>query len=351
MRPDFQAMLPLYDLIVVPEHDAELLLPEGVQDRVVRVGPVLSRERCEMLPRGEARARLGVRPEQHCVYISAGGGGDRSAESHLQEVIGALQVDTSLSLVVGAGSLYRGKPVPGATALSANAAEYMHAFDAAVCAAGYNTFGELMFAGVPTVFLPQEKRADDQAARAQRACEVGAARVLAEGDSVLGAVHSLLAAPSARDVARTVVPENCARIAAAEILHLVHGEAEMDRLMSAFDGERLCTVRSTGVAAALDLAGRLRRRGASYDEALDGAISLLSGGAASAREIRGIVDAVFRLRPDDSVPLCVERAMTCACALITFVGGEGAAARAIASEGFAGSAAELASAIRERVPA
>ncbi len=348
--PDFRAMLPLYDAIVVPEHDAELFLPDAVLGRVAHVGPVLSRERCEMLSRDEARLRLGIADEQRCVYVSAGGGGDQGAESHLHDVVSALRVDPSLSIVVGAGPLYRGRPVVGATTLSGNAADYMNAFDVAVCASGYNTFGELMFAGVPSVFLPQEKRADDQVARAQRACDAGAACILEDGD-VLAAAHRLLAQPNARDAARRVVPDNCARNAAAEILRLAHNEAEIDALEGAFNDARLCGAQALGESVVLELAGRLRRGRANEDAvAFDGATKLLTGQLDAAHEIRGIVDAATRLVESGAVTTRVEVALACVEALGAFVGGEGAAARALVAEGNVIAADALASAIRKRVP-
>lgn len=346
-RPDFQAMLPLYDAIVVPEHEAELYLPASVRDRVTMVGPVLSRERCEMLPREEARARLGV-GDRRCVYVSAGGGGDRGAEAHLHEVVGALRSDPDLALVVGSGPLYRGRPVPGATTLPGAAAESMAAFDAAVCAAGYNTFGELMFAGVPTAFLPQEKMADDQAARAERAVAAGAARILRPGDDVRAAVAALLATPGAREAARAVVPENCARAAAAEILRVSHGEAAIDPLEAALDDARLSAARAVDEREVLELAARLRRRrGGQEGAAIDGAARLLAGRLAHVREVRGLADAVARLRPEADVAAHVDEVERTLSALGTLVGGEGAAARALAAEGLPGA---LAPAVRERVP-
>ncbi len=367
-RPDFQAMLPLYDAIVVPEHHAEgqLFLPDAVRDRVVHVGPVLSRERCEILPREEARARLGVGAAS-CVYVSAGGGGDRGAEAHLHAVVAALRRDPSIAVVVGSGPLYRGRPVPGATTPPGAAAEYMAAFDVAVCAAGYNTFGELMFAGVPTVFLPQEKLADDQAARAQRAVDAGAARVLGPDEELgaedrtgtvrerqgqlLAAVHALLGDASARDAARSIVPENCARQAAAEILRLVHGEAEMDDLEAALDDARLADARALDERTTLELAGRLRRGRLGEDEAaLDAAVELVRARPAGARELRGLIDAVIRADPRGSIATQGGVVRACVDALGAFVGGEGAAARLVVAEGFAGGAEELAHAIRARVP-
>ena len=235
-RADFQAMLALYDLIVVPEAEADVLTPPSVKDRVVHVGPVLSRERWELLPRDEARERLGITdPGKRVVFVSAGGGGDHNAEEELARTVAALSKGTELALVVGTGPLYRGRAFSNVTALSTRAAEHMLAFDAAVCAAGYNTFGELMFAGVPTAFLPQEKLADDQRARAELAVRRGAASMLEDDSDVLAVVRELIAREGARAAAQSLVPENGARIAAAELLRLCVPAAAVDEAEASFD--------------------------------------------------------------------------------------------------------------------
>ena len=48
------------------------------------------------------------------------------------------------------------------------------AFDAAVTAAGYNAVHELLYAGVPSVFVPFERMVDDQEKRAREVAEAGA---------------------------------------------------------------------------------------------------------------------------------------------------------------------------------
>ena len=80
-RPDFQAMLPLYDLIVVPEHGAGHGAANGARklqtERGLRhVGPVMVRERGELWRRDEVRAHFGVPDGSLLVYVSAGGGGE-----------------------------------------------------------------------------------------------------------------------------------------------------------------------------------------------------------------------------------------------------------------------------------
>lgn len=231
-RPDFQAMLSMYDLLLVPEEgDHDPLVPDDARDRLVRVGPVMLRERSELLPRDVARERLGVRdPAARCVFVSAGGGGDQNAERQLERTVSALRADPSIAVVVGTGPLYRGRTFAGVTTLAGGAAEWMLAFDAAVCAAGYNTFHELMFAGVPTAFVPQDKLADDQHARAARAVGRGAAAMLEPDADVVAVVRDLLDRPHARDAARAIVPENNARVAAAELLRLVYTPASVDQV-------------------------------------------------------------------------------------------------------------------------
>jgi UDP-N-acetylglucosamine--N-acetylmuramyl-(pentapeptide) pyrophosphoryl-undecaprenol N-acetylglucosamine transferase len=332
-RPDFQAMLSLYDLILVPETDTKVLAPAGATDRIVHVGPVLSRERWELIPRPLARQRLGLAPDAKCIFVSAGGGGDRHAESQLHETVRALSEVEGIEIVLGTGPLYRGRPFPGVTILPGCAAEWCLAFDAAVCAAGYNTFGELMFAGVPVAFLPQEKIADDQRARAQLAVERGAGVLLEPGSDPRPAVLELLARPSASAAARSIVVDNGARAAAAELLRLVCRPADVDRVEAALDDERLARVR--GHSRELDVVGLAPRlahgREAELAHAVDRSLMLL--GARDAREVRGVVDAVARGLPSSSVAV---RADVCDAALseLGALGpGDGAAARAAVARG------------------
>lgn len=240
-KPDFQAMLPLYDAIVVPDHDAPVRVPAEARDRVRWTGPAMVRERVEMLPREEARARLGIAERSFAVFVSAGGGGDASAEATILGAIEALSKHRDVHLVVGAGPLYRGRVRHGEriTWLSHGvASEWMNGFDAAVTACGYNSFHELMHAGVPCVFLPQEKIADEQDVRAARAVEAGAA--------VIGSPEDVLRFRGAREAsaaARALVPENRARVAAAELLRLVLPSAQVDAAEEAISDRLLESAR------------------------------------------------------------------------------------------------------------
>jgi predicted glycosyltransferase len=229
---EFQTALAYYDLVLVPEYEehAPVLTPAAVRDRVRYLGPVIVRERNEILGREQARQSLGIAGDEHVVYVSAGGGGDAKAEQQIHAIYAALRGIPGLHVVIGAGPLYRGRCIYGerVTWLAhGSAAEFMAAFDVAVSAAGYNSFNELMHFGVPTIFVPQEKWADDQHARAARAAQAGAAMVLDSGTDgeQLRQVVERFRDPAQRlsvsRLAQNLVPRNHASEAASLLLRLL----------------------------------------------------------------------------------------------------------------------------------
>ncbi len=259
-RADFQTMLPLYDTLVVPEHRStvEVEVPAAVHSRVHYVGPVMVRERVELMARAAARAELGVPEGRLAVYVTAGGGGDGGAEQQLATSVRALLELPDVHVVVGAGPLYRGRALHGerVTWLTRGGAAELHGgLDLAVSAAGYNSWSELMHAGVPTVFLPQEKIADEQHVRAARAAAAGAAVVLEPGPGLPAALRAAVEGwrdPAAREVAaaaaRALLPRNHAREAAAELLRLIMPASEVAAAEAAIDDQVLAAARSQGVA-------------------------------------------------------------------------------------------------------
>lgn len=221
MRDEFartdtvQAMLPFYDSILVPvepgcePHE----VPPALSDRAHPVGPIILRSREELHDRATARRRLGVPEDRLALWLSAGGGGDPTAESTLTSLARALSAEPDLHLVVGAGSLYRGEPVRAANVTwlqGTRAVEDFLGLDAAISAAGYNSFHELLHAGVPSAFFAQEKIADEQARRVAAAASAGAALALATDAS---------GAPDRADLDRVLAelrdPERRARLRAA----------------------------------------------------------------------------------------------------------------------------------------
>lgn len=289
-RPDFQAMLPLYDTILVPDEEAvsHTIVPNAAKGRVTHTGPVVCREQVELLGRAEARDALGVAQEALCVYVSAGGGGDPTSEARLGRALEAIEEIPGAHAIVGGGPLYRGKRQhgPRVTWLAGERAiEFMPGFDLAISAGGYNSFFELMFTGVPSLFWPQPKVADEQDVRVHRAADCGAARVLPEDcttEQLRGELETLRD-PAARsamaEAAQAFFPRNNARRAAAELLRKVLSPAAVEAAEEAVDDALLEAARDLGyeLHTFLDLMAVLEPRPrAELDAEAAGALSRLA---------------------------------------------------------------------------
>ena len=272
----YRALLPLYQKAIVPDEpprETNGRASTGMHENNgaartssgICVGPILLREREELLDREAARAALGVTRDR-AVYVTLGGGGDEAAARTLPVLTDRL-VARGWHVVVGAGPLYIGpeRRGPHITWMDRYVpVELLAGVDAAVSAGGYNSVTELMFVGVPTVFLPQPRIADDQASRARAAVAAGAARLAASLDDI----PDLLDAPGDPAAARALVPHNGARAAAAEILKTVLPAADVAMAQS---------------VVTPDLWGRAQRLGGS--SALE-AVSVLVGDAPSAQKER-----------------------------------------------------------------
>jgi len=223
----YRALRSLYEKVLVPD------------DR--GTGPILVRDRAELLDREAARRALGIPGERRAVYVSLGGGGDLAAPGTLPRLVDRLGA-LGWHVVVGAGPLYEGpeRRGDGVTWLDRYVPlEILPGVDAAVSACGYNTFHELMYAGVPTVFLPQERIADDQEERARTAVRAGAGRL---ARSVEEAVE-LLSDPGDPEAARKLVPRNGARRAAMEVLSAVLPSSEVEAAGALLTPELLAALR------------------------------------------------------------------------------------------------------------
>ena len=250
--PAYNSWMGMYDRVIVPDDQG--------------LGPVLIREREELLPRAAARQALGLRGR--AVYVTTGGGGDPAAPSLLPYLVGRMRA-RGWEVVVGAGPLYQGPEIRGEGIVWLDRytpVELYPGLDAAVSAGGYNSVYELLYAGVPTVFLPQPRLADDQAARVDRVVAAGAGRRARHLDEVA----DLLDDPGSPEAARAVVPHNGAAEVAARALSL------------ALPPDDVAWARKASSPALL---GLLHRHGLSAAQGLD-LLRLLAGLAPSERATR-----------------------------------------------------------------
>lgn len=227
---NFLESLEFYEAIIVPEESSSFVFPAAIEKRVKHFGPIMSRDEDELIEREAVRQRLGIPSHELLIYLSAGGGGDESAERTISHAYKSLSDLPNIHFIVGGGPLYRGGRIYDPKVIwlaNENPFEMMSGFDIAISAAGYNTFNELMFAGVPTIFLPQEKWADDQLFRTNSAAEVGAAIVfesLPSEEFLRQAVtkwNDKEKRRMASVAAKLLVPKNYARDVAAYFIQLL----------------------------------------------------------------------------------------------------------------------------------
>lgn len=205
----YRALLSMYDLVVEPDEQG---------------APVLLRDREELPSRISARAALGVPGETPAILVTLGGGGDPTARATLPALLDPL-LQRGWHAVVAAGPLYQGPERRGAgiTWLDRYAMmELLPGIDVAISAGGYNSYHELLYTGVPAVFLPQAKLADDQEARVRQAIAAGAGEGVTAIGGVADAVQRLLdRGEQASAAARALVPRNGAHALATELLSAV----------------------------------------------------------------------------------------------------------------------------------
>jgi hypothetical protein len=143
------------------------------RERARIVDPVVLLGRDEILPGEVARRELGLDLERPVVLIQLGSGNNYDYESVRRLVLRHLAGRADVQVVFAEWLMSnQSLDVPPEVLRLRRfpLARWFGAFDAAVSAVGYNSFHELIFAGVPTVFVPNENpQQDDQLARASYA--------------------------------------------------------------------------------------------------------------------------------------------------------------------------------------
>ncbi|HEY0253708.1 MAG TPA: glycosyltransferase, partial [Kofleriaceae bacterium] len=185
-------------------------------------------------------------------------------------------------VVVGAGPLYIGEERRGPHITWMDRyvpVELMQGMDAAVSAGGYNSVTELMYAGVPTVFLPQPRIADDQAGRARAMADAGAGRVA----KTIEEIPDLLEAPGDPAIARSLVPKNGASAAAVQVLSAVLPVADVAFAQQLLSPELWARAQRFGLDAVMSLVGDAPSRDRERDALL---ASLMDDGALLSAPVR-----------------------------------------------------------------
>lgn len=193
------------------------------------VGPITLLDRCELLDRESAIEQLDLDPSKTRVLVLLGSDSLNDVASRAAIITRELLRHDNVEVVFADWLISRHDvelPDRVRRRTVYPVSRYLAAFDFAVGAAGYNSYHELLQAGVPTIFTPTRKLRDDQMARAQYAERDGAALVLHDvtGDAAAQKVGVMLdverrAAMSAR--AQASYPPNGAQEAADAIATVI----------------------------------------------------------------------------------------------------------------------------------
>ena len=130
------------------------------------------------LSRDEARAVLGLDPNRPAVLVQLGTG-DSDVNEKMTAALSGLLGWKDLQVILTKQPLDKDGKSLAPVGLDIRVvrhfplARVLHAFDASVCATGYNGVHELLPAHVPTVFVSNIRGTDDQEARAQWCHDMG----------------------------------------------------------------------------------------------------------------------------------------------------------------------------------
>lgn len=220
-----------YTRIVMPFHEDEKdLVPIDFGDRATWVGDILVRSADEILPRADARRRIGLDEKALVFYVGLGGGGNPQNAEALDWVLNSLSPYPEISVACALQPLSKQADTifqrENCTAIAhVPMMEYYSAFDAAITAAGFSC-GEFAHAGVPPVWLPLGFPSTDQEFNAERFArhDLGYKVTLFDSDGFKKAIEKLLDENHRRDMAmrlraRTTV--NGAETAARAIIEHV----------------------------------------------------------------------------------------------------------------------------------
>ena len=178
--------------------------------------------------REEVRKRFGVSDDKLLVFISLGGGGDETNPETLRNLLQILSQIPQVQLLFAEGLLAKNAFAGTDNILVINeypASKLLNGIDFALASAGYNTFHELLYFGVPTIFMPKLRGYDDQALRAQRAADKGACLMCVENEdfkeNVTQQINLLLDSElrgKMRTSAQQYVPQNHVQEAARTVI-------------------------------------------------------------------------------------------------------------------------------------
>jgi UDP-N-acetylglucosamine:LPS N-acetylglucosamine transferase len=164
----------LMDYVIEPGDVAREYDKGPTKDRVeaVLTSPVSLYDPEKSLSKKAARKKLGLSQEKSTVLVQLGVG-ERDLDDRVSAVLRGLSKWPDVEIVMAKEPRsHKGEPlVPRGVEVKVirhfPLADVIHAFDAIVCAAGYNSVHEVIPAKIPTLLIANNRGTDDQVARAK----------------------------------------------------------------------------------------------------------------------------------------------------------------------------------------
>lgn len=161
----------LFDLIIVPKEVSTDLSMDTAKKRYCN--PIIFLDKEEAHSREAIRKKLGITERNKLFYIQLGAGIINSTDTLLENIMKVILRNSENRILLGESIIGKHIEVNSPyvyTIRNYPNAQYFNGIDMAISAAGYNTFHELLYFGVPTVFIPNMKTTkDDQLARVKKA--------------------------------------------------------------------------------------------------------------------------------------------------------------------------------------
>lgn len=215
-----------FDYIIQP---GEAGAPIQNQDEKHRsIHPILYLDKEELWSREDVRTYLKIPKDVTAVYIQLGAGNINDIDSDINIIIQELRKHDNILMILGESMIGNEMKIVENDILIIKDypnSKYFNGFDFAISACGYNSFHELLYFGVPTIFIPNmNTKTDDQYARAMIAQNAGAGLVLTDlrGGSLADAVTQFCDKSqnaAMRRRASGIISENGADTAATLILN------------------------------------------------------------------------------------------------------------------------------------
>lgn len=159
---DFIEREACFDGVIEPDdlaHSFDIGPTVERREQVMLVPPIRLLDDDEMLPREAARAELGLHPDGIAVLLMLGAGNTADFCAVRELALRALrrrpgvQIAALEWMIANTAGTY---PPDVRVLRKYPMARWLRAFDGAISAAGYNSFHELLLAGVPAVLVPNE---------------------------------------------------------------------------------------------------------------------------------------------------------------------------------------------------